>query len=281
MAKLHAWRNTILPIFTPVQSPQEVRERPAHYVCLDRLSRARGPPGDDIGRFCVPPGGGKVAFTSYMRDNPDLYVVGAGGGRPKRISRHRGMNTGAAWSPDGSKLAVTLSKDGNPEIYIISAKSGRIISRLTKNRHIDTSPAWSPDGKEIAFVSDREGSPQIFVMSASGGGQRRVSLNGNYNTEPVWSPVKGQRVLAYTTRDKGNFDIVTLDLSTNKYTRITQNEGTNEGPAFAPNGRAIAFASVRRGGSGVYIANADGSGNAVKVWSGVASSVTWGPAPKN
>jgi TolB protein len=224
------------------------------------------------------PGGGKVAFTSYMRDNPDLYVVGAGGGRPKRISKHRGMNTGASWSPDGSKLAVTLSKDGNPEIYIISAKDGRIIRRLTRNRHIDTSPAWSPDGKEIAFVSNREGgSPQIFVMSAAGGNQRRVSMNGSYNTTPTWSPRKGDRTIAYTTRDGGRFDIVTLNLTSKAYTRITQNEGNNEEPSFSPNGRAIAFASIRRGGSGVYIAPADGKGNAMKVWSGIATSVDWGP----
>ena len=225
------------------------------------------------------PSGGSVAFTSYMRDNPDLYVVGAGGGRPRRISKHRGMNTGAAWSPDGSKIALTLSKDGNPEIYLISAKNGRIIRRLTRNRAIDTSPSFSPDGKEIAFVSDREGGPQIFVMSVSGSGQRRVSMNGSYNTTPTWSPQKGRRIVAYTTRDGGRFDIVTLDLASGKYTRVTQNEGNNEEPSFSPNGRAIAFSSVRKGGSGVYIANADGSGNAIKIYSGSATSVDWGPMP--
>ena len=49
-------------------------------------------------------------------------------------------------------------------------------------------------------------------------------------------------------------------------TRITQNEGSNEEPAFSPNGRAIAFA---RAGQGIFIANADGTGKAVKVWSGL------------
>lgn len=226
------------------------------------------------------PRGDKLAYTSYMRDNPDLYVVSAKGGRPKRISRYRGMNTGAAWSPDGSKLAITLSKDGNPEIYIISASTGKTISRLTRNRHIDTSPAWSPDGKEIAFVSDREGGPQIFVMNANGSNQRRVSMNGSYNTTPAWSPAKGQRVVAYTTRDGKNFDIITLDLASKKLTRITQNEGSNEEPSFAPNGRVLAFSSARKGGAGIYLANADGSGNAVRVYKGSVTSIDWGPAPK-
>ena len=225
------------------------------------------------------PSSNQIAFTSYARGNPDLYVLGRGGGRSKRISRVEGMNIGASWSPDGSKIALTLSRDGNPEIYIIRASDGAMLRRLTNNRAIDTSPAWSPNGKEIAFVSDRQGGPQIFVMNANGGNQRRVSFNGNYNTTPDWSPQKGARILAYTTRVKGAFDIVTLDLNSGTMTRITQNQGTNEEPSFSPNGRAIAFASRRKQGAGIYIANADGSGIQHRIYSGYATSIDWGSAP--
>lgn len=224
------------------------------------------------------PSGGQIAYTSFMRNNPDLYVAPAGGGRPTKLSGQRGMNTGAAWSPDGSKIALTLSKDGNPEIYVISARDGSIIRRITNERAIDTSPAWSPDGSQLAFVSDRNGGPQIFVVSASGGAARQVSFNGSYNTTPTWSPRPGKHIIAYTTREGSTYDIVTLDLDSKAMTRITQNEGSNEEPAFSPNGRAIAFA---RAGQGVFIANADGTGKAVKVWSGSATGVDWGPAPAN
>jgi len=224
------------------------------------------------------PSGGEIAYTSFMRSNPDLYVGPAGGGRPRRLSAQRGMNTGAAFSPDGRQIALTLSKDGNPEIYIISASDGSVIRRITNDKAIDTSPAWSPDGSQLAFVSDRNGGPQIFVVSASGGTPRQVSFNGNYNTTPTWSPQKGKHIIAYTTRDGSTYDIVTLDLDSNQMTRITQNQGQNEEPAFSPNGRAIAFA---RQGQGVFIANADGSGTPVKVWSGAATGVDWGPAPRD
>jgi len=188
------------------------------------------------------------------------------------------MNTGASFSPDGSQIALTLSKDGNPEIYIIKASDGTVVRRITNNKAIDTSPAWSPDGSRIAFVSDREGGPQIFVVSASGGEAKRLSFNGSYNTTPTWSPKKGANIIAYTTRDGGTYDIVTLDLDSKKMVRVTQNEGSNEEPSFSPNGRVIAFARSG-GGSGVYIANADGTGKATKVWSGSATGVDWGPAP--
>ncbi len=226
------------------------------------------------------PSGDRIAFTSYMRNNPDLYVVSAGGGRPQRISGHRGMNTGASFSPDGSRIALTLSKDGTPDIYVIDASSGRIINQLTRSPHINTSPAWSPDGSEIAFVSNREGGPQIFLMNADGSNQRRVSFNGPYNTSPVWSPRPDTRMLAYTTRDQGNFDIVTLELDSRAMVRITQSAGNNEEPAFSPNGRAIAFSSRRPGGAGIYVANADGSGPAVRIWRGIGTSPSWGPMPQ-
>jgi TolB protein len=222
------------------------------------------------------PSGAKLSYTSFMRNNPDLYVVAAGGGRPTKLSAQRGMNTGAAWSPDGSKIALTLSKDGNPEIYVINASDGSVVRRITNDKAIDTSPAWSPDGSQIAFVSDRNGGPQIFVVSSAGGAAHQVSFNGSYNTTPTWSPKAGKHIIAYTTRDGGAYDIVALDLDAKTTIRITQNEGSNEEPSFSPNGRAIAFA---RAGQGVFIANAEGVGKAVKVWSGAATGIDWGPAP--
>src|SRR5262249_10681760 len=53
------------------------------------------------------PNGRQIAFTSYMRGNPDLYEVPISGGRPTRVAKYNGMNTGAAWSPDGRTIAIT------------------------------------------------------------------------------------------------------------------------------------------------------------------------------
>lgn len=134
------------------------------------------------------PSGGEIAFTSYLRDNPDLWIVPAGGGRARRLSKQQGMNTGAAWSPDGGSIVLTLSYEGNAELYKISPSDGSIKGRLTNNPAIDSSPSFSPDGAQLAFVSNRQGSPQIFVMPASGGAARRVTYQGKYNQTPRWNP---------------------------------------------------------------------------------------------
>jgi TolB protein len=88
-------------------------------------------------------------------------------------------------------------------------------------------------------------------------------------------------VLAYTARDdaSGHFDILTLDLTNGKLTRITQNQGNNEEPTWSPNGRVLAFSSNRPGGQGIYLANADGTGDQHVVYKGTGTSVDWGPMP--
>ena len=195
---------------------------------------------------------GELAWTSFLWKNPDLYLYA--GGRPRRISRHSGLNTGAAFNSRG-EIALTLSKDGNAEIYVIS-KGGGILRRLTRNSAIDTSPAWAPGGGQLAFVSNRGGSPQIYVMSSSGGGARRLTFRGNYNQEPSWCPDPKNPLVAFTGRDeKGAYDIFTVNVSTGVVKRLTQGQGSNTSPSWAPNGKLLVFHSSR---GGLWLMNADG-----------------------
>jgi TolB protein len=223
------------------------------------------------------PSGGQVAFTSFARDNPDLWIVPGGGGRARRVASYPGLNTGPAWSPDGSRIALTLSRDGNAEIYLIRPADGGVIARLTNDRGIDTSPTWSPDGSQIAFVSDRHGSPQVYVMGATGAGVRRLTFQGSYNQTPRWCPRRDTPLVAFSGRDqKGRYDVFTVDARTAQITRVTQGFGSNLDPAWAPNGRRLAF--VNQGSkSGIWVVSPDGT-SPVQVAKVGASGLSWGPS---
>jgi TolB protein len=224
------------------------------------------------------PSGGEIAFTSYLRDNPDLWIVAAGGGRARRTSKQPGLNTGAAWSPEGGTIALTLSHEGNAEIYRISPSDGSIKGRLTNNPSIDSSPSFSPDGSQIAFVSNRQGSPQIFVMSASGGGAKRVTYQGKYNQTPRWNPDPKKPFIAFTGRDeRGVFDVFYIDMKSQQVTRVTQSKGSNMDPTWSPDGRLLAYASSR---GGLFVANPE-TRHEVQITRGGAASPSWGPAPKH
>jgi len=224
------------------------------------------------------PGGGEIAFTSFLRDNPDLWIVAASGGRARRVSKQAGLNTGAAWAPGGKTIALTLSFEGNSEIYSIRAADGVVAEKLTQNPAIDSSPSFSADGSQIAFVSNRQGSPQIFVMPATGGAARRVTFQGRYNQTPRFSPRADRPQIAFTGRDEtGTFDVFVLDLKSGKVDRVTQNQGSNFDPTWAPDGRLLCYASSR---GGLYIANPE-TRHEVRVWKGGAASPSWGPAPRS
>ncbi len=222
------------------------------------------------------PTGGEIAFTSYLRNNPDLYVVSAGGGRARRVSKQPGLNTGAAWAPGGGSLALTMSYEGNAEIYKIGA-DGSGATRLTSSAAIDSSPAYSPDGSQIAFVSNRGGSPQVYVMTSTGGGAKRVTFQGKYNQTPRWSPRADKPQLAFTGRDeRGVFDIFLLDMKSGRVDRLTQGKGSNLDPTWSPDGRLVAYVSSR---GGIWVQNPE-THHEVQIWRGSGSSPSWGPAPR-
>jgi TolB protein len=224
------------------------------------------------------PSGGTLLYTSFARGTPDLFSIGLGGGRGKRLSTRPGLNSGGVFSPDGRKIALTLSQDGNAEIYLLNAE-GMIITRLTQNPFIDSSPSWSPDGGQLAFVSDRYGTPQIWTMSATGTGQQKVTRRGNYNQEPAWAPkaINGQQLIAFSARDeKLNYDIFTVNPQTQEIVRLTENRGSNTHPTWAPNGRAIAYESSR---GGIFVATADGRTER-QVYRGRGHAPSWGPMSK-
>ncbi|HXU64361.1 MAG TPA: hypothetical protein VN962_21820 [Polyangia bacterium] len=223
------------------------------------------------------PSGGEIAFTSYLRGNPDLWIVSAGGGRARRVSKEPGLNTGATWSRSGA-LALTMSYEGNSEIYRIDPTDGRIEARLTNNPAIDSSPCFSPDGSQIAFVSNRQGSPQIFIMPANGGAPKRVTFQGKYNQTPRWSPRADKAQIAFTGRDEhGVFDLFLLDVRSGKIDRLTQGHGSNLDPTWSPDGRLLAYVSTR---GGVFVQNPE-THHEVHVWKGSAASPSWGPAPRH
>ncbi len=226
------------------------------------------------------PDGRYLLFTSYVRRNPDLYIVPFLGRRlPRRVSKRVGLNSGAAWSPDGKLVAVTLTKDGNPEIYLLrpftrTRFGWRIVRRLTSHPGIDTSPTWSPDGRKIVWVSNRYGNPQLWIMNADGTGKRRLTRRGYYNQTPAWCPVKGSPLIAFTSRKAGRFSVFVYNVRTGTYRRITGlRHGNNEEPTWAPNCQLLAFASSR---GGLWVSNLDGTAQ-TQIYRGKAQQPRWGP----
>lgn len=200
------------------------------------------------------PDGTKMAYVSFEKKKPIVYVQSLTTGDRKVIANYKGNNSAPAWSPDGSRLAIVLTYGANSQIYTVDADGGDL-RQVTKSSAIDTEPAFSPDGKSIYFSSDRGGKPQIYKVSSSGGDASRVTFEGAYNVSPHFSP--DGRFLAYIRNDGGKFRVALQDLSSGQVQLLSEG-AQDESPSFSPNGRVILYATKVRGRGTLAAVSADG-----------------------
>ena len=195
-----------------------------------------------------------IAYTSYAKGNPDLYIKNLRQNRGNVVNL-KGMNITPDWVPGKFALAATLSFEKDQEIYLLTGK-GKIIKRLTRSWGIDVSPDFSPDGKKIAFVSKRAGSPQIYIQDLDSENAGRLTFQGGYNTSPSWSP-DGSKI-AYVGINDGEINIYVIGADGTGMVQLTGNSGDNEDPSWSPDGSLIIFTSSREGISRIYVMTSTG-----------------------
>lgn len=201
------------------------------------------------------PDGRSIIYTSYRTGVPDLLISNIFAGTMEQPTGNSGQNWLPVFSPDGTRIAFVSSRDGNSEIYVMN-RNGSDLRRLTNNPAIDSTPTFSPTGTQIAFTSDRTGTPQIYTVNVDGSGLMRRSSE-SFADRATWSPAPFNEI-AFAARTGPGNDIKILNVGSGETRQITFGEGTNESPAWAPNGRHLAFMSTRQGRSQVFIVDRDG-----------------------
>jgi TolB protein len=201
------------------------------------------------------PDGTRLAYVSFERKKPVVYVQSLTSGQRSAVANFVGSNSAPAWSPDGRRLAVVLSKDGGSQIFTIDADGRGPAVRVTNTQGIDTEPNWSPDGQWLLFTSDRGGSPQIYRMSGSGGQAQRLTFEGSYNVSPRHSP--DGKSFTFIQRNGSRFNVAVQDFASRQVQVLTDG-GVDESPSFAPNGRMILYASEVRGRGILAAVSSDG-----------------------
>lgn len=271
---MHQFANEVLQVLTG---------RAGAFGTRIAFARRRGPGSKDImvasfdghGVSRVSSGRGIAMLPSFGRGGIWYSVLTENGmfitrtGTNERpIIRGEGLNMGV--SVCGDRVYFSSTRSGNAEIYSADL-DGSDVRRLTNHPGIDVSPACGGPGGLIAFVSTRHGSPQIFTMDANGGSVTRVTYRGQHNQTPAWCPRNDDGPLLAFTGQAGGFDIFTVNLRTQQYTRLTQGQGTNKDPAFSPDCRMVAFYSSR---GGIFLSSPEGL-NQNLVIPGHAETLRW------
>jgi TolB protein len=223
----------------------------------------------------------RIAFTCYVPfrgiTSAQICIYSTDSNHLISFSRYRGTNASPAWSPDGSQLAFMSSQGGDPEIFT-SDLTGAHLHRVTFAAGVSTSPAWNPKtGKQIVFVSDRAGSPVLYLSNSDGSDVQKIDLpDKGYVIDPSWSP-NGQLIAFSWRRPSGNYDIYAMDIVSHELLELTRDQGRNERPSWAPDGRHLVFESTRTGTRQIWSMLADGSQPRQLTYQGQNESPNWSP----
>jgi Tol biopolymer transport system component len=130
----------------------------------------------------ISPDGRWVAFqggNSYR----DLMLVATSGRRPRLLVRGAGQ---PVWSPDSKRVAVLQDLDDRRRALLsIAIETG---ASATVARGSISHVSFSPKGDKIAYARGEVfGNVDVYVAGADGGGERRVTDNGN-SAYAVWGP---------------------------------------------------------------------------------------------
>src|SRR5688572_15720744 len=156
--------------------------------------------------------------------------------------------------PDNSRLFRLIVSDADRENA----------QRVAESQQPLMSPAWSPDARRLAYVSFEGGNSGVFVQTLRTGTRERVSARAGVNSSPEFSP--DGRMLALTlSRDAGNLDVHTLDLSTQVLRQLTTDQAIDKEATWSEDGRSIYFTSDSAGAPQIYRVGTEAGSRATRI----------------
>lgn len=114
---------------------------------------------------------------------------------------------------------------------------------------------------QIAFASDRSGVPQIYLTNIDGTTLTTLTNMENGACQPSWSPDGLQLVFISPCRARGDFydtaypdsSLYIMNVDGTGLTKLTTGPESNFDPTWSPDGRRIAFTSLRDGYKQIYL----------------------------
>jgi Tol biopolymer transport system component len=179
------------------------------------------------------------------------------------LTTYPGHERNPSFSPDGSQVAFSWNgdKQDNFDIYVKLIGADPPL-RLTSDRAEDSGPAWSPDGRWIAFLRDLgEGKAAVLLVPPIGGSEKRVGEVHrpwfSFGFPLAWSPEGDSLVVVDRESDSEPYGLYVLSLESGEKRKLTSPPALTRGdggPAFSPDGRAIAFVrTVDFGSADLYL----------------------------
>jgi Tol biopolymer transport system component/DNA-binding winged helix-turn-helix (wHTH) protein len=178
---------------------------------------------------------------------------------PVPLTSYAGAELHPSFSPDGTQVAFSWNgeKQDNFDIYVKTVGSDPP-RRLTFDPAVDDFPAWSPDGRYIAF---QRGPPQgvvqdFYVVPPTGGTERKLISavpRRNWATNPLAWSADGKHLAFARDRsveEPAGIFLIAAEGSPARRLTTAAEPRIHGAPAFSPDGKFLAFATLEGEGAG-------------------------------
>lgn len=203
------------------------------------------------------PDGRFIVFDSDTGSS--MSMIGAEGGIPMKflpdtvVIRSGGL---PCWSPSGSLIAF---KDATPSLCVLDIRTGRV-ERIFREEGLAPLPAcWWPDGKSILVALSNRQTRKSMMWRISPDGKKKEQITGHH--ENFWRHLAlspDGTLLVYAAMEGRDLGLWVMFAAGGKSLPLAiTHPGHNEGAAWSPDGKRLAFNSTRSGNFDIWLMDMD------------------------
>ncbi|MEP7305093.1 MAG: PDZ domain-containing protein [Acidobacteriota bacterium] len=223
-----------------IRHPTLSRDRIAFSYAGDIWTVARG--GGDAARLTAgigekwdpyySPDGAWLAFTADYYGNPDVFVIPAAGGEPRRLTTHPAVDIAVGWTPDGKSVLFTSNRTSANDplkLFTVPLQGGSPTELLLA---MASDGAFAPDGSRIAYTPKFQWQPAwkryrggqtmaIWIARLSDSSIEKIPRDNSNDFNPMWI---GKTV--YFLSDRGGpVGLYAYDTESRNVSEVVHNTG--------------------------------------------------------
>ncbi len=205
---------------------------------------------------------GQVAFVSERDGNPEVYRLDLASGTTTRLTHRPASDYPAAALSGGDVLVVAAEGDGaGTRESLWRATAAGVLQPLRLTARTLRHPVVVPDGRTLLFEADFASVRDLYRYTFATDSVARLTDQPSGNYDP--SPGPGGRIALASSRE-GQAEVYTMPATGegpggDSLRRLTAFHRDDWAPRWSPDGRWIAFLSLREGPPRLFLVSPDGT----------------------